>query len=90
MINEFKKGDIVEYKRERFQGHSTNLTCLWERRINELFIVKGDGYTNSTIRIKNSSFTHKDGFYKSSFDLVFRKTDFGGILLLGMKDDEVQ
>jgi hypothetical protein len=48
-------------------------------------IVKGDGYTNSTIRIKNSTsiFTHKDGFYKSSFDLVFRKTDFGGILLLG-------
>jgi hypothetical protein len=90
MINEFKMGDIIEYKREKSQGNSTNLTILWGRRLHELFIVKGDGGTNLTIRIKNSSFTHKDGFYKSSFDLVFRKTDFGGILLLRTEDDEVQ
>ena len=88
MINEFKKGDVVEYKREKSQGHSTNLTFVFGRRLNELFIVKGYGDTNSTICIKNSAFTHKDGFYKSSFDLVFRKTDFGGILLLGLDNEE--
>ena len=88
MINQFKRGDIVEYKRESSQGHTTNLTSLWERQLNELFIVEELGATSSTIRIKSSaSFDASDGFYMSSFDLVFRKTDFGGILLLGSENE---
>ena len=85
----FNKGDIVIY------SHPVKLSAILQYNVplNEMFRVLDNPYKSSdTVCIKRNRQGDWNGslngcFYQDNFDLVFKETPFGGVLILDSRGD---
>ena len=85
----FNKGDIVIY------SHPVKLSAILQYNVplKEMFRVIDNPYNSpDTVCIKRNGHGDWNGsldgsFYIDNFDLVFKKTSFGGVLILDSKGD---